>query len=393
MVLDKIGSNSRGLIKGLNLIDSNNGFTQDKKSVFSNLIFSEIKNLSKFRDLVQSFIKFLENNGLIDNNFKNVSLKQSFIFQKLSDNGFISDLKSWLKRVEHLFNFKDLEVLNKNLSFDSESFDSDFVNKKELLKSIENFLSDLNIFFNNMDYLYNFDIFGIDFDSNRKELDFAKKDKERNIIDIDVKNFKKNDSVKEFLHSASKFRLIDSENSISKYEVKETFDEITRFMGDLNNSNVKHIRESFITQVADNLMSEWNLKINHNIVNKAKVVLKSNDTGEIRLILKPQKLGSIRINLNLDSNNNLLGKIIVDNHNVKALFEQNMYSLNKILNDNGFNSSLNLSLAGSGSGFLSSDSKGDFKSQESPFNKDKIFKVEDNVEISDDLEKSINFIV
>ncbi|BCR21723.1 flagellar hook-length control protein FliK [Borrelia sp. HM] len=388
MILDKIGNNSQGLIKGLNLIDLNSGFTRDSKSVFSNLIFSEIKNLSQCRDLVQGFIKFLKNNGLIDNNFKSVSLKQSFIFEKLSDNSFISDLKSLLKKVEHLFNFENLEILNENLSFDS-----GFVNKKELSNTIENFLSDLNILFNNMNSLYNFDVLGIDFDSNHKELDFTKKDKESNIINIDVKNFKKNDNVKEFLNSGSKFRLVDSENSIGKYEIKETFDGITRFMGDLNSFNVKHMRESFISQMNDNLMSEWNLKINHNIVNKAKVVLKSNDTGEIRLILKPQRLGSIRINLNLDSNNNLLGKIIVDNHNVRALFEQNMYSLNKMLNDNGFNSSLNLSLAGSGSRFFSGDSKDDFKSQESPFNKGKIFKVEDDVEISDDLEKSINFIV
>ena len=81
-------------------------------------------------------------------------------------------------------------------------------------------------------------------------------------------------------------------------------------------------------------------------------MLKSNDTGEIRLILKPRELGSIRINLNLDSNNNLLGRIIVDHQNVRALFEQNMYSISKMLDDNGFNTSLSLSLAGSDSGFF-----------------------------------------
>ncbi|AGT27282.1 flagellar hook-length control protein FliK [Borrelia miyamotoi] len=389
IILNKIIDNSQGLSKGLNLLNSDSSFIQDKKSVFLNLISSEIQNLSKFRDSVLDFIKFLKSNGLINKNFKDVSLKQPFIFEKLSDNGFISDLKFLVKRVDNLFSFESLKVLGENLSFDS-----DLVKKKEISKNIESVLSDLNIFFSNVHYLCNFDILGVDFDSSSRKLNVEKRGKESNIINIDVKNFKKNDSVKEFLHSDFKFRLVDSESAIGRYDIKETFGGLTEFMGDLASSNARHMKESFVSQITDNLMSEWNLKINHNIVNKAKIVLKSNDTGEIRLILKPKKLGSIRINLNLDSNNNLLGKIIVDNHNVRALFEQNMYSINKMLNDNGFNTSLNLSLAGNSSGFFSGDFKDDVKNQGSSFNnEDKIFKIEDDVEISDDLEKSINFIV
>ena len=41
------------------------------------------------------------------------------------------------------------------------------------------------------------------------------------------------------------------------------------FVGDLYSSDtVKYNKESFIGNINDNLMSEWNLKVNHNIVDK-----------------------------------------------------------------------------------------------------------------------------
>ncbi|AHH03260.1 Flagellar hook-length control protein [Borrelia nietonii YOR] len=386
--LSKVIANLPSLNKDFNFLNVDGVLRQSKKGVFSNLISSEIQNLSKFKNSILEFVKFLKSNGLIDKNFKNVFLKQSFALEKLSDNGFISDLKSLIKRVDNVFDFQSLKVLSESLSFESELID-----KTKIFKNIEKVLSDLNILFGNVNSLFNFDILGIDVDSSHRDLNLVKRDRERNVISIDVKNFKKNNSVKEFLNSGSKFRLIAGENNVGRYGLKETFNGFSEFIGDLSNSNTKHVKESFVSQIADNLMSEWNLKVNHNIVNKAKIVLKSNDTGEIRLILKPKRLGSIRINLNLDSNNNLLGKIIVDNHNVRTLFEQNMYSISKMLDDNGFNTSLNLSLAGSGSGFFSGNFKDDVERQGVFLNKSEIFEIEDDIEISSDLEKSINFIV
>ncbi|WP_421622843.1 flagellar hook-length control protein FliK [Borrelia sp. MN22-0132] len=386
--LSKIIVSLPSLNKDFNFLNVGGIFSQAKKGVFSDLISSEIQNLSRFRDSMLEFVKFLKSNGLISKDFKNISLKRPFAFEKFSDNGFVSDLKSLIKKVNSLFDFESLKILSESLSFDSEISD-----KIKMLKNFEKVLSDLNILFGNVNSLFNFDVLSVDLNFNHIDLNFVKRDKEKNVIAIDVKNFKKNDSVKEFLNSGSRFRLIDGENYVGKYGLKETFDGLTEFIGDLSSFNTKPVKGSFISHIADNLMSEWNLKINHNIVNKAKIVLKSNNTGEIRLILKPKRLGSIRINLNLDSNNNLLGKIIVDNHNVKTLFEQNMYSISKMLNDNGFNTSLNLSLAGSGSGFFSGNFEDDVESQLSSLNKNNIFKVEDNVEISVDLEKSINFVV
>ncbi|UPA10464.1 flagellar hook-length control protein FliK [Borrelia parkeri] len=376
------------LNKDFNCVNVGGIFTQSKKGIFSDLISSEMQNLSKFRDSILEFVKFLKSNGLISKNFKNISLKEPFAFEKFSDKGFVSDLKSLIKKVNNLFDFESMKVLSESLSFDSGLSD-----KIEILKNFEKVLSDLNILFGNVNSLFNFDVLGVNFNSNHRDLNVVKRDREKNVIDIDVKNFKKNDSVKEFFNSGARFRLIDGENYVRKYGLKETFDGLTESIGDLSSFNTKPVKGAFIGHIADNLMSEWNLKINHNIVNKAKIVLKSNDTGEIRLILKPKRLGSIRINLNLDSNNNLLGKIIVDNHNVRTLFEQNMYSISKMLNDNGFNTSLNLSLAGSGSGFFSGNFEDDVESQSSSLNKNNIFKIEDNVEISGDLEKNINFFV
>ncbi|OJH15519.1 hypothetical protein ER70_02310 [Borreliella bissettiae] len=111
------------------------------------------------------------------------------------------------------------------------------------------------------------------------------------------------------------------------------------------------------------------------------------------MVLKPKELGSIRINLNLDSNNNLLGKIVVDNQNVKMLFDQNMHSLNKMLGESGFNASLNLFLAGENLNSFSKDFKDGPKDQNFHFGYNKFFQIEEEVEFSYDVDKNVNLIV
>ncbi|AYE36171.1 flagellar hook-length control protein [Borrelia turcica IST7] len=387
--LSKVVSNNFNLLsKDLGLVNLDGLLDKGRKGGFLDLIFSEMKGVSKIRGSVLDFLRFLKGNGLIDKKFKKMSLDKTFAFEKLSDAGFMSDLKSLVKKMGNLSGFENFRALGENLSGDR------LINQKEIIKGIENFLSEINVLFGNMNSLLGFDIVRVDLDSSYNELDLEKRDKEKNIINIDVKNFKRNDGVRELFNVEARFRVVDNENSVNKYNIKEAFDGMGEFVGDLYSSDtVKYNKESFIGNINDNLMSEWNLKVNHNIVDKAKIVLKSNDTGEIRLILKPRELGSIRINLNLDSNNNLFGRIIVDNQNVRALFEQNMYSISKMLDDNGFNTSLSLSLAGSDSGFFSGYFKDQGEGRGFSFDESKIFKLEDDVEISGDLEKSINFIV
>ncbi|AWG42675.1 flagellar hook-length control protein [Candidatus Borreliella tachyglossi] len=376
--------NSINSSKYLASLSLGNVLGKDMKGVFSNLIASEKQNLVKSRGSIVDFLKFLKNNGLINKGFKNVSLNEDVAFERLRGNDFVSNLKSLINRMDNLFDFENLSTLSESLSLGSE-----VVDRKEILKNMENFLSELNSLFRNLNSILDLNTLGFAYGDSNVE----KGNKDKNVINIDVKDFKRNDNVKEFVNAGASLRIVDSENSVGKYIFKEAFDGIREFCGNLSSVDTKYVKEFLSGNIADNLMSEWNLKINHNIVNKVKIVLKSNDTGEIRLILKPRELGSIRINLNLDSNNNLLGKIIVDNQNVRTLFEQNMYSISKMLDDNGFNTSLDLSLAGRNTGFFSGDFRDDAGDQEGSFNENKIFKLEEDVEISSDLEKNINFIV
>ncbi len=210
-----------------------------------------------------------------------------------------------------------------------------------------------------------------------------------------MKNFKKNNSDhNDFVFSKFNLNTIDGQNFAGRYKVKEISDDSLKgFVEEFANYNIKSSKEVDSFDFVSSLKPEWNLKINKNIVDKAKVVLKSNNTGEIKLVLKPKELGSIRINLNLDSNNNLLGKIVVDNQNVKMLFDQNMHSLNKMLGESGFNASLNLFLAGENLNSFSKNFRDDSRDQNFHFGYNKFFQIEEEVEFSYDLDKNINLIV
>ncbi len=77
-----------------------------------------------------------------------------------------------------------------------------------------------------------------------------------------------------------------------------------------------------------------------------RFVLKDNNEGEIKLILKPEALGKVRINLNLNENN-IVGKIIVENNSVRQVFMNNLPDLTRALENSGFNSAaLDVSVGG-----------------------------------------------
>ena len=90
------------------------------------------------------------------------------------------------------------------------------------------------------------------------------------------------------------------------------------------------------------LKNEGTAELTKNI----RFVLKDNKEGEIKLILKPEALGKVRINLNLHENN-IVGKIIVENNSVRQVFMNNMADLTRALEDSGFNSAaLDVSVGG-----------------------------------------------
>lgn len=79
-----------------------------------------------------------------------------------------------------------------------------------------------------------------------------------------------------------------------------------------------------------------------------RFVLKDRDRGEIKLILKPEALGKVRIQLNLQENN-IVGKIFVENNSVKQVFLDQLPDLAKALEESGFEtSSLDVSVGGGG---------------------------------------------
>ncbi|MDO7256273.1 flagellar hook-length control protein FliK [Borreliella burgdorferi] len=372
-------------IKGLNLNVSKME-SKGNASSFLNVMSSESKKLAKAKFMIFDFLNFFKDNGLIAKNLKKSPLNKSFFLKKLENEDFVSDLKSLIARMNVFLDFEDLNSIKEDLSSNF-----DFLGKEKFFKKIEK----LCLAFNDLSSFLGFDFLTALIDDYYNQISLNDKKEEKNVINIDVKNFKKNNSDhNDFVFSKFSLNAIDGQNFVDRYKVKEiSNDSLKGFVEEFANYNIKSSKDVGGFDFVSSLKPEWNLKINKNIVDKAKVVLKSNNTGEIKLVLKPKELGSIRINLNLDSNNNLLGKIVVDNQNVKMLFDQNMHSLNKMLGESGFNASLNLFLAGENLNSFTGNFKDDSKDQNFHFGYNKFFKIEEEVEFSYDVDKNVNLIV
>ncbi|MBB6207997.1 flagellar hook-length control protein FliK [Borreliella lanei] len=372
-------------IKGLNLNVSKME-SKENASSFLNIMSSESKKLAKAKFMIFDFLNFFKDNGLVSKNLKKSLLNKSLFLKKLDNETFVSDLKSLIARMNVFLDFEGLNSIKESLSSNF-----DFLGKEKFFEKIER----LCLAFNDLGSFLGFDFLTTLIDDYYNQISLNDKKEEKNVINIDVKNFKKNNGDhNDFVFSKFSLNAIDGQNFVDRYKVKEiSNDSLKGFVEEFANYNVKSSKEVEGFDFVSSLKPEWNLKINKNIVDKAKVVLKSNNTGEIKLVLKPKELGSIRINLNLDSNNNLLGKIVVDNQNVKMLFDQNMHSLNKMLGESGFNASLNLFLAGENLNSFTGDFKDDPKDQNFHFGYNKFFQIEEEVEFSYDVDKNVNLIV
>lgn len=122
-----------------------------------------------------------------------------------------------------------------------------------------------------------------------------------------------------------------------------------------------------------------NLKENGttDIVKNARFVLKDSGAGEIKLILKPESLGYVRIMLTLEDNN-IAGKIIVDNKSVKEVFDSNMENLVRSFKENGFSeASLDVSVGiGAGKDNKGNDNSNSFGENRNIFARKEIEKVD-----------------
>lgn len=138
-----------------------------------------------------------------------------------------------------------------------------------------------------------------------------------------------------------------NDNGLGKGE----FNPSEQFSFDLKTENTTS-RQGVVTRGAvtgeeqSHLLKFLKGSANGEIVKQAGIILKKDNSGEIRLVLKPEKLGNVRIKLNLQDNN-IVGKIIVENINVKEVFEHNLESLHRAFRQEGFQSSgLEVSVGG-----------------------------------------------
>lgn len=96
------------------------------------------------------------------------------------------------------------------------------------------------------------------------------------------------------------------------------------------------------------LLAELRNTANTEIVKTSGIVLRDGGEGEIRLNLKPENLGNVRIRLALHDNQ-VTGRIVVDNSAVREVFEQNLDNLYRAFRDSGLNASgLEVTVGGEG---------------------------------------------
>jgi flagellar hook-length control protein FliK len=74
------------------------------------------------------------------------------------------------------------------------------------------------------------------------------------------------------------------------------------------------------------------------LVRHSTLILREDGVGsEMRLVLKPESLGAVRIHLRM-ADNRIEGQIVVDNKNVRQLFESVLPALEQGLREQGFGS-------------------------------------------------------
>lgn len=99
-------------------------------------------------------------------------------------------------------------------------------------------------------------------------------------------------------------------------------------------------------EIQSQLAKQLKEGVNREVVKQTGIILKDNNEGEIRLILKPEALGKVKIRLHLQDNN-IVGRIIVENNSVKEIFEQNLSDLTRSLAESGFKTAgLEVSVSG-----------------------------------------------
>src|SRR6056297_1722037 len=156
---------------------------------------------------------------------------------------------------------------------------------------------------------------------------------------------------------SSEFKLFSSGNesvsSTGKGISNENGDSLqvmqVNLRGDAGQSSSAASAKSIGSGVRNELMQQLQDHLNKDIVKRSSILIRENGSGEIKLDLKPDNLGQVRIRITME-NNNIAGKIFVENSNVKEAFDQNMQQLYRAFKEHGFeNAALNVSVGDQGS--------------------------------------------
>jgi flagellar protein FlbC len=138
---------------------------------------------------------------------------------------------------------------------------------------------------------------------------------------------------------------VESKLEIKPHETGLNKDEIKLFTK--NNSNQAydaelktdfHNRHIPVKQM-NTQFSQLQKNLNTELVKHTRLIIKDGGNGEIRLVLKPKTLGSVRVKLNIQDNN-IVGKIFVDNNIVKELVQNSLNNLYNAFKQDGFNQAL-----------------------------------------------------
>ncbi|MBN2618881.1 MAG: flagellar hook-length control protein FliK [Spirochaetales bacterium] len=190
--------------------------------------------------------------------------------------------------------------------------------------------------------------------SNKNE-----KKSDNNITKVkDLRNSKLNENIVNPEKASVKTQEIVKNNSDEVLKIETEGESIILGSKDISFEGDNSKPQAPVTKEFSTLLKEQLRDFGNNeIVKQSRFILKDNNIGEIKLILKPESLGQVKINLNLNENS-LAGQIVVENNSVKEIFQENMASLTRALEKEGYDSAkLELSLSDKDSSRNRDDSK------------------------------------
>lgn len=334
--------------------------------------------------------KSLENEK-VENVENNIEKKEENNFDKLDknstvDNKKLETIKSIKEKAKNIVENNNLFIKNAKSDNKSENLSSKILNlseeeKENLIKEIDNLKKeiknlelndneeeDLNILFESLENIKNI----ILANSKEKNSDNIKESKELQIKDLQEKSLKelkenlKESEINKNIESQDNFEITEdnfilenanknnkelnkNENKIDNLNsnLKNTISEdkgaeitIINMKDSPEGSNLKgfnHYNNVSKTQSSNNL-TENMIKFQDlmgKLVEKAQVAL-NNGKSEVLMSLNPEYLGKVRLKISMEGDN-FVGKIFVDNAEIKDIFTKNLDTVITSLNEIGIN--------------------------------------------------------